>query len=589
MSAGNMVDTTFAHEVGHYLGLPHVFLGGGGGYDLVAAYLRNPETGGVSKLSDFWDLVYRPGTSSATPHAYFSSRAEAAAIPESQLFPIQFESNEGEKLADGRLSLKVDTDRGPRVETKFTGDAALKGLAFTATASKPHGVNVMSYNYNPPPGFERFELSASQREQIKRVLKFDIASEDYPGTTGRRPRLGRSPMDVVSPAFNDDNGWGSVKYYASIAFPDINADAQADICARGNLGITCAKGYMSGKHAFFWSPTVWNSAFSDAFGWDRAEHYYSTIRFVDVDGDSKQDVCGRGAGGVSCAISNGLDAFVSTSVWAGSFSDGAGWTAAKYYETLEYPQLDGAGGKDICGRGELGVWCGKSDGSSFTDLRLWESSLSDAAGFDQPKYYRTIAYPDLNGDGRDDICVRRSSGIWCALSNGDSAFTGGKQWSTFFSDSGGWDQPKYYETIAFAKINDDDLPDVCGRFSDGIYCAMNNGSGFGSPARRTSGFGAGWDAGYYSSIVFIDKDRDEDRLVDVCGRGKEGVYCAYSNGAAFVGYGIVAYEPSNENGWHLPSFHNTLRFAEFNTDLRGLEVCGRTDKGILCDITISDD
>ncbi len=88
MGAGSL---TFAHELGHYLGLSHSFRGAGLGYDLSNPNLKNPATGAPAKLADFWDLVYKPADlpPATTTNVYFSSRAQAAGYPESSLRPIQ--------------------------------------------------------------------------------------------------------------------------------------------------------------------------------------------------------------------------------------------------------------------------------------------------------------------------------------------------------------------------------------------------------------------------------------------------------------------------------------------------------------------
>jgi YD repeat-containing protein len=51
-------------------------------------------------------------------------------------------------------------------------------------------------------------------------------------------------------------------------------------------------------------------------------------------------------------------------------------------------------------------------GSGFTDS-FRGPAWSDAGGWDNPKYYSTIGYPDLNGDGKADLYARDSAGILC--------------------------------------------------------------------------------------------------------------------------------------------------------------------------------
>ena len=64
----------FSHELGHYLGMRHIFdlFGGAGGI--------NPATGQARPVTDAWDLIYAPGTSSSNPHRFFNSKTDAVSI-----------------------------------------------------------------------------------------------------------------------------------------------------------------------------------------------------------------------------------------------------------------------------------------------------------------------------------------------------------------------------------------------------------------------------------------------------------------------------------------------------------------------------
>jgi hypothetical protein len=72
-------------------------------------------------------------------------------------------------------------------------------------------------------------------------------------------------------------------------------------------------------------------------------------------------------------------------------------------------------------------------------------AFSDANGWGDPKYYSTIEFGDIDGDGKADICGRGSDEVHCFLSNGSGFPTEvvGPAWS----DANGWGDPKYYQTF----------------------------------------------------------------------------------------------------------------------------------------------
>ena len=80
----------------------------------------------------------------------------------------------------------------------------------------------------------------------------------------------------------------------------------------------------------------------------------ATIRFGDVNGDGRADVCGRSAAGLFCALANGRS-FLKPTLWLAGMSDAAGW--APYGASLELRDVDGDGRADVCARGPEGVVC----------------------------------------------------------------------------------------------------------------------------------------------------------------------------------------------------------------------------------------
>ncbi|MEM6993301.1 MAG: M57 family metalloprotease, partial [Myxococcota bacterium] len=331
--------------------------------------------------------------------------------------------------------------------------------------------------------------------------------------------------------FGDAQGWAPLQYSSTIDYPDVDGDGRADLCGRGGSGIYCAR--SSGLA--FTNLTLFSDAFSDANGWDGGPEYFSTIDYPDADGDGRGDVCGRGAGGIWCAKSDGLQ-FGAPALWTSQFRDNHGWNSGpEYYGTIRFPDIDGDGRDDVCGRGAGGIHCATSLGDQYSPLSLWTSKFRDAHGWaNGPQFYSTIRFPDVDGDGRADVCGRGGAGVSCAKSNG-STFGAVSLWSAAYSNGNGWAAgPEHYATLQYADIDGDGRDDLCGRGGSGIRCAVSTGDGFSASSLWSTQFrdiDGGDQPQYYETIQL--RDFDGDGMADLCGRGVSGMYCSLSTGGSF--------------------------------------------------------
>ncbi|MFO0714888.1 MAG: VCBS repeat domain-containing M23 family metallopeptidase [Sandaracinus sp.] len=262
---------------------------------------------------------------------------------------------------------------------------------------------------------------------------------------------------------------------APLWLADVDGDGAADACLRGGTGLVCHRGFGQGR-----SDAIALAALSDAAGFVSIVHYGS-IRFGDVDGDGRDDVCARGADGLDCWLSRGdrFGAIVRGPRWR----DVDGWDALSRWSTIRLADVDGDGRLDVCGRAREGFVCalietGAGEGSAEPRFgRLVRGpSMPDADGWDRPEQYATLRLADLDGDGRDDLCARDRDGIacWHASERGfERGFRG-----PALSDAAGFDRPERSRTVRLADVDGDARADLCWADADALRCALSHGDGF---------------------------------------------------------------------------------------------------------------
>lgn len=235
-------------------------------------------------------------------------------------------------------------------------------------------------------------------------------------------------------AFRDSDGYNTASTGSTLQLADVDGDGRADLCARkggfsGDSGVYCARN--TGQGAAFEAALKRTNGddFGDRYGYAASPAYYGSIRFADVNGDAKVDVCGRNADGIECATNNAAGTFVAASQRENvEFSDWLGWRLSSFGTTMQYADVDGDGRNDVCGRGAQGMLCMLGTGSTaenagFERPHTWSDTgdFSDAEGWGAGvEYYGSIRLGDINGDGRADVCGRNASGVWCGLSTGQA-------------------------------------------------------------------------------------------------------------------------------------------------------------------------
>lgn len=415
---------------------------------------------------------------------------------------------------------------------------------------------------------------------------------------------------LVETNFSDALHWDQVQYYSTIRYPLLNNDSKSDVCGRGPTGIYCATD--DGTSAFT-GGHLWSTYFTDAIGWNQAQ-FYSTMAFPDVNHDGRADVCGRFSDGIHCALNDGSGHFkdshgssAGTDIWTSKF--GAGWTLPEDYLTISFPDVNGDGFPDVCGRGSDGVHCALNNKKgAFTNESIWNSTFTDTNGFNLPQYYSTIGFPRLNADASADLCMRGIFGILCAVSNGVNGFYNSAQppskaaadlWTSGFSNAAGFDQEAYYSSIAYPVLAASGLSGVCGRTPQGILCGAVSGHSFTTPTLWTQAFsGSSVGPEYYRTLKFppnlgwplaLGATPATPSAAGVCGRWPGGVYCQQNadypgfppndgsgNLQSRFGYLWLASTDEDNPSFNSPQYYSTITITS------DLKLCERAAAGVRC-------
>jgi hypothetical protein len=283
-----------------------------------------------------------------------------------------------------------------------------------------------------------------------------------------------APLTKYFNDYSDVKGWLPPEYGTTLQLGDINGDGRADVCGRGIHGLLCAIANAGGT-AF--SGIAWRTpSFSDASGMAGSESYYGSLRLGDVNGDGFADACARKPDGIHCALNLGTGYFAEDQLFTAKFSDANGWLPASRGTTIQLGDINGDGKADVCGRGVGGIVCAvaNASGTAFENSHAWafKSGFSDASGWaDASAYYGSIRLADLDGDGRADVCGRGEGGISCASSGGFGFGPMRNVMPRAFLDANGWRSDLYGPNFQIADMDHDGRPDVCGRGPNGLLCA----------------------------------------------------------------------------------------------------------------------
>jgi hypothetical protein len=176
--------------------------------------------------------------------------------------------------------------------------------------------------------------------------------------------------------------------------------------------------------------------------WGSSPAYYETCRVVNVTGSSNRQFVMRGVDGLELfeLTSEGLKQLATLN----AFSDPNGWNQQKYWQTIQYADVDGSpdGRQEVVARGPNGVVVYEY-GPGADQWIQWPTqiSLTDDPWGSDPSYFSTLRLGDASGTGRQDTLIARgpygirtwfytpgSQGGWSAYSaSGYPDFEGAQQ------------------------------------------------------------------------------------------------------------------------------------------------------------------
>jgi hypothetical protein len=257
------------------------------------------------------------------------------------------------------------------------------------------------------------------------------------------------------------------------------------------------------------------------------------------------------------------------------WSDAGGWDQRSSYYTIQLANIDGESGDELLGRGPVGVWVERFDagrgqwglvGTADGGVAL---SLPDVDGWNRAEFYETMQTADMDGDGAAELLIRGRDGLrvyrWRKASR---TFDSIGQPPLLFPSSERWGEPWYYQTIQTGDVDGDGAAELLARAEDGLHTyrwneATSRFDEVGSTLTALADFPDEWYwPGYYQTIQTADVDGDG--TAELLARGGDGLH-TWRWGDGWTEAGPVL-SLSDANGWDKPQHWLTIQTADVDGD-----------------------
>ena len=158
---------------------------------------------------------------------------------------------------------------------------------------------------------------------------------------------------VRGPWMRDEEGWDTRAVFTSLRMGDVDGDGLDDLCTRDGERIVCRAASGVGFE---------RSLVTMALGELSPSAQHAEVWLADIDGDARVDVCARGVEGLRCQPSRGGALRVLRAL-----SDDEGFADVGRHGSIRFGDVNGDGRDDVCARDVDGISCWLASEAGFLD------------------------------------------------------------------------------------------------------------------------------------------------------------------------------------------------------------------------------